>query len=1183
MKKILIYHLTFLFLSLQLIQAQAGKILNADGISDTYRLIESYGYGIEVPDCGHPVKHITQVFDKELNKYVFAFTLHAALDDDRCGVKDRQRAEIKTFGPSPESMKGFEGKKQVYKWRLKLDEDFQPSPDFCHIHQVKADAGPKADAPIVTLTPRWKESGEVLQFNHVSQENQSTILAEVPLKAFKGVWVEVTETIVHSHSGSLEMEIRRLSDGKILLHGKGENLDMWRNGSNFNRPKYGIYRSLRSPTYLRDETVLFSDIEFQEAGHFADNHNAKIFNLRDFGPSSDGKTIDSPVIQRAIDACHAKGGGTVVIPPGTYLCATIVMKDNVRLYLDKNALLLGTTDINAYDNLDPFTEGLGVAVGWAFITAIDVENIAIEGEGIIDGQGSALKAGHIINDTRPESERWGRRPFLLRVLRCNNVTVQGITLKYAAAWTSHYAQSSNIRIDDVKIISKGVAHNDGINIDGCQQVEIRNCNIDSGDDALCFKATYSKSPCKDITVTGMRLKSSQAGIKIGTESMSSFENIRISQCHIYDTRNGGIKLLTVDGAHLKNIEITDITMDNVRTPMLFRLGSRLNVFRKGDEKQTTGSFEHVFIRNIKARSDSVTQLTPASGILITGVPGHPINNLTLENIEIELPGGGTLEEGHRIVQEAVEQYPEVKTFGPYVPAYGVWARHVKNLQLNNITFRLNKADLRPALICQDAMGLIVNNLEADAFVGSEAVIRLDSVRCAYITTPSIAGQSNAFLQLTGTENNEIYLDGKQSVHVNTMIDAINGSQASTVEQRPFPDAANTTMPGARLSYQPGKTPKSWAVATAQSVMSRWPDYSKAYWNSWTYVNAYMALAFERLYKETGEKTYLDYIKKYIDGFVDENGNLQAVRNHKGVTRMPVYCSNLDGMMPGNTLVMIYEYYKDERYKKAAEKIRHCLDSYPRNSDGGFWHGNGMHGQMWIDGIFMGQLFLLRYGKTIGDSEYAFNEAINQITAYAKRGERDKTGLYVHGIYEAGHGDRICRWADAKGGQSPEVWSEGLGWYALVLVEALETIPENYPRYNEIKDIYIRLAKGLKKTQDPKTGGWYQVVDKTTHPDNWIDTSGSSMFVYAIQQGINLGILSKKGYKKVVENGYKSITSHAKVNKSGLVDIDAACDGLGVQDSYDKYIHYKQMLNAKEAYAGFVWATEIVEREKNKKK
>lgn len=910
----------------------------------------------------------------------------------------------------------------------------------------------------------------------------------------------------------------------------------------------------------------------------------QVFRVTDYGVKGDGETLDSPAIQKAIDACTNAGGGTVVIPAGTYLSATILLKDNVRLYLEKGALLLGTTDIKAYDNPDPFMEGLGIDVGWAFIAAIDAKNVAIEGEGVVDGQGSALKARHIAEDKRSESKIWGARPFLLRVLRCDGVTVKGVTLKYAGAWTSHYAQSKNIIIEDVTILSRGVAHNDGINIDGCQQVRIRNCDIDSGDDALCFKATYSKAPCRDITVTGMRLKSNQAGIKMGTESMSSFENIRISQCHIYDTRNGGIKLFTVDGAHLRNIEITDITMDNVRTPMMFRLGSRLNVFRKHeDTQQPTGTFEHVFIRNVKAKSDSVTQLTPATGILITGVPGHCIENLTLENIEIELPGGGTVEESYRVVQEAIDQYPEVKTFGPYIPAYGVWARHARNLQLNNVTFKLGKPDQRPALICEDVTSLIANNFKAKAYDGSETIVRLDGVKHAYLSAFNVEGQSNAFVRLTGTDNDRIYLDGSQKIQVNKVIDAVEGADAKVVRERPYFDVANSTVPGAKLSYAPGKTPGSWAVATAQSTMSRWPDYTKAYWNSWTYVNGYMACAFERLYKDTGDKAYLEYIKSYIDQFIDEEGNFRAVRNFKGVTRNPSYCDNLDGMMAGNTLVMMYEYFKDERYKTAATHIRNCLNNYPRNKDGGFWHGRGTTGQMWIDGIFMGQMFLLRYGKSIGDSAYAFDEAATQIISYSKSGERGNTGLYVHGVYEAGHGDRVCRWASPQGGQSPEVWSEGLGWYILVLVEALETIPSTHPRYKEIKDIYVRLVAGLKKVQNPKTGGWYQVVDKPEKPDNWTETSGSAMFVYAIQQGINLGIIPKKTYGKVVADGYKFITSNALVNEDGLVEIYEACDGLGVQDGYDKYIHYKKSINAKEAYVGFVWATEIVERAKIRSK
>ena len=241
---------------------------------------------------------------------------------------------------------------------------------------------------------------------------------------------------------------------------------------------------------------------------------AETFNVKKYGARGNGKKMDSPAIQKAIDACHKAGGGTVLVPAGTYLSATIVLKDNVTLHLEKDALILGTTDYKAYDNLDPFTEGLGIDVGWALLVAVDAKNVALEGEGVIDGQGSALKERHIKVDTRPEGQRWGLRPFLLRWVRCEGVRVEGVTLKYAGAWTSHYFQCRNVNIHNVTIRSFGVAHNDGINIDGCQHVRISNCDIVSGDDALCFKTTSSKMGCDDIIVTDMKLKSNQAGIKM---------------------------------------------------------------------------------------------------------------------------------------------------------------------------------------------------------------------------------------------------------------------------------------------------------------------------------------------------------------------------------------------------------------------------------------------------------------------------------------------------------------------------------------------------------------------------------------------------------------------------------------------------------------------------------------------
>lgn len=485
-------------------------------------------------------------------------------------------------------------------------------------------------------------------------------------------------------------------------------------------------------------------------------------DIRKYGAVADSTSLNTTAIQQAIDDCYKSGGGKVYIPEGKYLSGTIELKDNVTLHFMKGAVLLGSTELKDYRNLDPFTEGLGTDVGWAFLVAIGAKNIGIEGEGRIDGQGAALKARHILTDNRPEGKRWGLRPFLLRIVRCNGVTVKDVTLNYAGAWTSHYFHSTNIHIENIKIVSVGVAHNDGIGIDGCQDVLIKNCDVVSGDDALVFKTTSSKMACKNIVVSGLRLKSNQAGIKMGTESMAPFENIKINDCYIYDTRNGGIKLLTVDGAHLRNIEISNITMDNVRTPMLFRLGSRLSVFRKGqDTQQITGTFNNVIIRNVKAKAAAEAQLKPPSGILITGVPGHYINNLTLENISINLVGGGTAADARYLVPEAIDKYPEVSTFGPHIPAYGLWARHVNGLKLKNVSFTLENDDLRPAFIIEDGKNIEITGGKFESAIDAESVIRLENVQGVIVSKVIVNGNAESFVRIEGAESNDIRVRNNQ--------------------------------------------------------------------------------------------------------------------------------------------------------------------------------------------------------------------------------------------------------------------------------------------------------------------------------------------------------------------------------------------------------------------------------------
>jgi hypothetical protein len=237
----------------------AQTFLIADGTTDTYTLIQSVlGNGtIEPPDCSHPDfgPHITQAFDADLGKSVFVFNIHVTPDNDRCVNFDRQRNEIKTFGPSPDYLKGFLGDNVTYRWKFKLDGGFQPSPSFTHIHQIKAGDGDDG-APIMTITPRHG-STDMLQIIHIDSAGHSSTVASTPLAPFLGVWVDAYEQITYDTNGSYSLTLTRLDTGDTLLAYSNPDIDMWRNGTTFCRPKWGIYRSLNNSSFLRDEQVLF--------------------------------------------------------------------------------------------------------------------------------------------------------------------------------------------------------------------------------------------------------------------------------------------------------------------------------------------------------------------------------------------------------------------------------------------------------------------------------------------------------------------------------------------------------------------------------------------------------------------------------------------------------------------------------------------------------------------------------------------------------------------------------------------------------------------------------------------------------------------------------------------------------------------------------------------------------------
>jgi polygalacturonase len=479
---------------------------------------------------------------------------------------------------------------------------------------------------------------------------------------------------------------------------------------------------------------------------------AKDVSVKDFGATGDGKTLDSAAIQKAIDAAHADGGGKVTVPKGAYLAGTIVLKDNITLHLDDGAEIRGTTDLAQYKNLDPFKDGLGAEVGTAFVTVIDAKNVTVEGKGTLNGNGKAVADAKSF-----KGEGWGFRPMLFRVVRCKDVTVRDVTFRDSASWTTNYFQCDGVKIENVKIDSHVAPHNDGINIDASQNFSITNCDVDSGDDALVLKST-SNTPCRNITATDCRLKSRQGAIKLGTESLGGFENIRVSKCQIRDTRNGGIKILCVDGGTLKDVVIEDIVMQNVRTPIFVRLGARLKTFREGDQKKpAAGVLENVIIRNVKARAADDAQIMPPSGIFITGIPGHPISDLTLENIEIALAGGGSAEHARAVVQENIDTYPEINRFGKTLPAYGVFLRHARGVKLDNVTVTLAAPDHRPALVAEDVSRLTLSRWSMPATASGATLMRFNDVQDSMLSGIVLEGTGAATL---------LRVEGKASAKIN---------------------------------------------------------------------------------------------------------------------------------------------------------------------------------------------------------------------------------------------------------------------------------------------------------------------------------------------------------------------------------------------------------------------------------
>ncbi len=485
------------------------------------------------------------------------------------------------------------------------------------------------------------------------------------------------------------------------------------------------------------------------------------YNVKDFGAKGDGKTIDSPAINKAIDAASANGGGTIYFPAGIYLSFSIRLKSNITIFLDNGATLLAADPQNnkgSYDLPEPNEFDMYQDFGhshWknSLIWGIGVENVAILGQGKIDGKGLTRRSpgpnkprtagetptslkGNVspLGETSPVAEMNGLGNKAISLKNARNVTLKDITIFEGGHFALLATGVDNLTIDNLKVDT----NRDGFDVDSCRNVRISNSSVNSpNDDAIVLKSSYAlgfNRATENVTITNSQVSGFDLGtfldgtfkttqefapdkdratgrIKFGTESNGGFKNITISNCVFVHSR--GLALETVDGGNIEDVTISNITMRDVTTaPIFIRLGAR----QRAPANTPIGAIRRVNISNFVV-SDADSRYAS----IIAGLNGHDIEDVKLSNIRIYFKGGGTSEDAKREVPENEKNYPEPSMFGT-LPAYGFFVRHARGISFDNVEVSFAKDEARPAFVLNDVKGVEFFRTNAQLLNGAKTFL-----------------------------------------------------------------------------------------------------------------------------------------------------------------------------------------------------------------------------------------------------------------------------------------------------------------------------------------------------------------------------------------------------------------------------------------------------------------------------
>lgn len=481
------------------------------------------------------------------------------------------------------------------------------------------------------------------------------------------------------------------------------------------------------------KNLLFVLLTLSCLSAIADNLND--YNVRSFGAVGDGKSLDSPAINTAIESAFANGGGKIIVPAGIYLCGSIHLKSNIELHLLPGAIIKAApASMKVYDESESFggfpeyQDGGHTYFHNSLIWAEGQDNISITGRGMIDGEGLTKKDTENAGNVQGGSIGTGDKAIALKL--CTNILIRDITIFRGGHFAIIITGCEKGTIDNVTIDT----NRDGIDIDCCKYLTVTNTKVNTpNDDGIVLKSSYALKkpvPCENILinnciVTGYKLGTFLDGtyipekvnwvcgrIKLGTESNGGYRNIAISNCTMM--YSSGLAFEEVDQGRMENIAVSNITMNHVHHyPIYITTGCR----NRGPKEVTSSSYGgDIMISNVIA--DDADSL---AGIIVTGMKEEPLRNIRLHNIQIRYRGGGTSDLSKKEYREQGTNYPEPRWAGP-TPAYGLYARHVDGLTVRGLYLETIRPDYRHVVILDDVKNADIQDLTAPVQKGAEKIV-----------------------------------------------------------------------------------------------------------------------------------------------------------------------------------------------------------------------------------------------------------------------------------------------------------------------------------------------------------------------------------------------------------------------------------------------------------------------------